>query len=104
MFCPGCGEESRYGTMFCEYCDTAVSPSVVATRVLGPFTGWSGETVVALATGDHWKQASAGATGCQLESPRAWLYPTGSGHALRVEGLSGDVEVTRHVPDPAPAA
>jgi hypothetical protein len=103
MFCPGCGEESRYGTMFCEYCNAPVSPSVVTTRIVGPFEGWRGGTVVSLATGETWQQSSACETACQLHSPRAWLYPSGSGHALRIEGLSPDVDVAPYVPPPPPA-
>ena len=103
MFCPGCGEEARYGTMFCEFCEAPVSPSVISTRIDGPFGGWSGDTVVSLSNGEAWKQVSAFTTACALENPRAWLYPSGSGHSLRVEGISGDVDVQRVVTEPAPA-
>ena len=95
MFCPGCGEESKYGLMFCEYCDTPVSPSVVETRIVGPFTGWSGETVVTLANGETWRQAEGTVVSCQLEAPRVWLYPSDAGHTLRIAGLDERVPVTR---------
>ena len=99
MYCPGCGEEIRYSTLFCDYCDTPVSTSIVETAIEGSFTGWSGETVFTLSNGESWRQASAGEVACNLTSPRVWLYPSGVGHELRIEGLGDRVGVTKLVVD-----
>jgi hypothetical protein len=97
-FCPGCGEEVRYSVVFCEYCGAPVSPSIVETAVAGPFTGWTGDTTFTFTNGERWHQAAPGAVTCQLENPRAWIYPEGTGHALRVDGIAETVSI-EPVPD-----
>jgi hypothetical protein len=72
-----------------------VTPTVVESKIDGEFEGWSGETVFKLLNGQIWQQSSYSYTYHYAFMPEVLIYPSGSGYKMRVNGVDGDISVTR---------
>ena len=68
---------------------------MIQSTIRGEFTGWSGETVFALDNGQIWPQAAYAYHYHYAYRPRVTIVQTGTGHIIRVEGVSETVIVRR---------
>jgi hypothetical protein len=69
----------------------------VISRIVGPFTGWSGSTRFTLENGQVWQQAEGGSlTGVNADSPAVTIDPAFLGSwRMRVDGYNQRVRVKR---------
>ena len=71
-------------------------PDRIASRIVGEFRGWSGDTVFRLENGQIWRQTGDGAVSIRLDSPNVTIERGAiGGFFLRVEGLGARVKVKR---------
>jgi hypothetical protein len=70
-------------------------PERVETRILGSFTGWTGNTVFKLENGQVWKQADSSTYETKLENPQVVIKRLGFGYLLTLSGHGATVFVTR---------
>ena len=68
----------------------------IETRIAGPFTGWTGDTIFKLENGQVWKQAAAGYfTNIQLDHPEVVIKKLSFGYLLTLPGHGETVFVRR---------
>ena len=70
-------------------------PERIETRILGIFTGWSGETLFKLENGQVWKQSASGVYETRLENPAVVIKKLGVGYLLSLPGHGASVFVRR---------
>lgn len=68
---------------------------VVESRIDGEFTGWAGETIFKLENGQIWQQASYAYTYHYAYNPPVIIYASGGTFKMRVDGVNGEIAVTR---------
>jgi hypothetical protein len=73
----------------------ATTPNVIESRIDGEFSGWEGETIFSLQNGQIWQQSSYAYKYKYAYSPKILIFKSGSGYKMRVEGVDGDISVTR---------
>jgi hypothetical protein len=71
------------------------TPGVIESRIDGVFSGWQGETIFTLQNGQIWQQSSYAYKYRYAYSPKVLIYRSGSGYKMRVDGVDGDIAVTR---------
>ena len=69
--------------------------SVIESKIDGEFNGWDGETIFKLRNGQIWQQSSYSYEYHYAYSPNVLVYKSGSGYKMRVEGVDGEIQVTR---------
>ncbi len=75
---------------------TSSSPAdVVSSRILGDFTGWSGNTNFRLANGETWRQLGTGFNTTHLASPLIVIFRSGTVYEMQVDGVGERIAVTR---------
>jgi|SRR6266545_5316533 len=67
----------------------------IETRMSGEFGGWNGDTVFELENGQVWKQLDYGYSLAHKVTPRVLVYRSGASCKLKVDGVEGEVLVTR---------
>ena len=71
-------------------------PDDLITRLVGPFTGWAGDTVFKLENGQIWQQIDSSYLYSRAESPRVTISRAAFGsYLLQVEGIGRTVRVRR---------
>lgn len=73
----------------------AEEPKRIETRILGTFTGWTGNTVFKLENGQVWKQADSRSYQTHLENPEVVIKKLMLGYLLTLPGQSASVFVKR---------
>jgi len=73
----------------------ATTPDVIESRIDGEFTGWEGDTIFKLQNGQIWQQSSYAYKYKYAYSPKVLIYKSGSGYKMRVDGVEGEIVVTR---------
>ena len=68
---------------------------VVSSRIMGDFTGWSGNTNFRLANGETWMQSGAGYNTTRLSAPLVVIFRSGPVYEMQVDGVSERIVVTR---------
>ncbi len=71
------------------------SEAAVASNIVDPFEGWTGQTVFRLRNGQIWQQVSPGYIYRYAYMPRVLILPTINGYRMKVEGVSQTVQVRR---------
>jgi len=74
---------------------SASSAAVIESRIDGEFIGWDGETIFKLRNGQIWQQSSYGIAFTFAYSPGVMIYQSGSVYKMRVDGVDGEIEVSR---------
>ncbi|HVC37229.1 MAG TPA: hypothetical protein VNF46_02395 [Gammaproteobacteria bacterium] len=75
---------------------SAQEPNRIETRIAGPFTGWTGETIFKLENGQVWKQAATGYyTNVELDHPQVVIKKLSFGYLLTLPGHGETVFVRR---------
>jgi hypothetical protein len=69
--------------------------SVIESRINGEFTGWDGDTVFLLLNGQIWQQSSYAYLYHYAYGPEVLIYRSGSVYKMRVEGVDGEIAVSR---------
>jgi hypothetical protein len=71
--------------------------SPIRSRIVGPFTGWRGQTVFELENGQVWRQSESGTFAIgEVENPSVEISPGMFGSwRLRVDGYNSRVRVER---------
>ena len=93
LFCKRLNPESAIGGTI-----SSVSPSEVAvieSSIDGEFEGWDGETIFKLSNGQIWQQSSYAYTYAYAYRPNVLIYRSGSVFKMRVDGVDGEIEVSR---------
>ena len=73
----------------------ASPPEIIQSRIVGPFTGFTGSTVFALENGQRWRQAQPDSRYFpKVESPPVIIVKDTIGYRMYVAG-GGDVRVSR---------
>jgi hypothetical protein len=72
-----------------------VTPRLIESRIDGEFSGWEGDTIFVLQNGQIWQQSSYAYKYKYAYSPTVIIYPSGSGHKMKVDGVDGDIAVIR---------
>ena len=67
----------------------------IEARMRGEFAGWNGDTVFELDNGQVWKQLDYADSRSFKVSPRVLIYRSGASCKLKVDGVEGEVLVTR---------
>ena len=76
--------------------DNPATPERIETRIVGRFTGWTGNTVFKLENGQVWKQAGTGYfTDVELDQPQVVIKKLGFGYLLTLPGHGATVFVRR---------
>lgn len=75
--------------------ESAVSGSIIESRIDGDFNGWGGETIYKLQNGQVWQQSSYYYYYHYSYSPKAIIYKSNGQYFMQVEGVDKDVQVTR---------
>jgi hypothetical protein len=70
-------------------------PERIETRILGTFTGWTGQTVFKLENGQVWRQSASGIYETRLENPAVVIKKLGVGYLLSLPGHGASVFVRR---------
>ena len=74
----------------------APGPNQTASRHIGEFRGWSGNTICRLENGQIWRQAAAGRMHWVVDSPLITVRRTSIGtYWLSLEGVNTQVRVRR---------
>lgn len=71
------------------------TPALIGSRIDGEFSGWEGGTIFKLQNGQMWQQSSYAYACTYAYSPAVLIYRSGAAYKMRVEGLDGDIAVTR---------
>lgn len=71
------------------------SQSVIESRIDGDFEGWSGDTIFKLQNGQIWQQVNYHYRYSYKYSPKVIIFRAGSGYKMKVDGVSGEVQVKR---------
>jgi hypothetical protein len=71
------------------------TPDMFEARIDGRFEGWSGATIFTLLDGQIWQQSSSGFIDHHAEKPTVLIYRSGTGHKMKVEGVSQTISVRR---------
>ena len=74
---------------------TNVGAGEIASQINGTFNGWSGETVVKLVNGQIWQQSEYHYTYHYAFMPNVFIYRSGGGHKMKVDGVEKPVAVTQ---------
>ncbi|HEV8619080.1 MAG TPA: hypothetical protein VGQ70_06245, partial [Candidatus Udaeobacter sp.] len=70
-------------------------PEIIQSRIIGPFTGFTGSTVFTLENGQRWRQAQPDSRYFpKVESPPVIIVKDRIGYRMYVAG-GGDVRVSR---------
>jgi hypothetical protein len=73
----------------------ATPPEIIQSRIVGPFTGFTGSTVFTLENGQRWRQAQPDSRYFpKVESPPVIIVKDTIGYRMYVAG-GGDVRVSR---------
>lgn len=75
--------------------DKRVTPEVIQSRIVGPFTGYNGRTTFTLENGQRWAQSQRD-TGYfpKIESPPVVIVKAGMGYRMHIAG-GGAIRVTK---------
>ncbi|WP_201617293.1 hypothetical protein [Psychrobacter immobilis] len=65
---------------------------VIETQINGEFKGWEGETAYTLTNGQVWQQCTYQYNYSYSYRPDVFIYSTGSGYKMKVEGTTADVK------------
>jgi hypothetical protein len=71
------------------------TPEIIESRIDGEFSGWEGETIFKLQNGPIWQQSSYAYKYKYAFSPEVLIYKSGSAYKMRVDGVDGEITVTR---------
>ena len=71
------------------------TPDLIESRIDGEFSGWEGETIFKLQNGQIWQQVSPAYKYRYSYGPKVLIYKSGSSFRLRVDGVDGQIAVTR---------
>jgi len=74
---------------------SADAPSVIESQIDGEFQGWDGETIFKLTNGQIWQQASYAYTYHYAYMPEVLIYRRSGAYVMRVEGVTGTIQVVR---------
>ena len=75
--------------------DKRVTPEVIQSRIVGPFSGYNGRTIFTLENGQRWAQSQRD-TGYfpKIESPPVVIVKAGMGYRMHIAG-GGAIRVTK---------
>ncbi len=87
--------KKRDGTL--EYYPDDSDREVIESRIVGPFEGWRGRTIVKLENGQKWQQSESGSRGdVNMSGPAVTIKPMSMGSWLMVvKGCNCSVRVKR---------
>ncbi len=87
--------KKRDGTL--EYYPDDSNREVIESRIVGPFEGWRGKTIVKLENGQKWQQTESGSRGdVNMSGPAVTIKPMSMGSWLMVvKGCNCSVRVKR---------
>jgi hypothetical protein len=71
------------------------TPTLIESRIDGDFEGWEGDTIFKLQNGQIWQQSSYAYKYRYAYSPKVLIYRSGSVYKMRVDGVDGEITVTR---------
>jgi len=72
------------------------APEVIQSRIVGPFTGYTGRTVFTLENGQRWAQSqSDSAYFPKVDSPPVLIVKAGFGYRMMIAGASGAIRVVK---------
>ncbi len=72
------------------------APEVIQSRIVGPFTGYTGRTTFTLENGQRWAQSqSDSAYFPKVESPPVLIVKAGFGYRMMIAGASGAIRVVK---------
>ena len=70
-------------------------PEVIQSRIVGPFTGYTGTTVFTLENGQHWAQSQRDSLYVpKIDSPPVVIVKAGLGYRMYIQG-AGAIRVTK---------
>lgn len=70
-------------------------PTLIKSRIVGSFDGWTGNTQFRLANGEIWRQAGPGYFRTHLDSPKVVIKKLLFGYVMLVRGYGKEVFVRR---------
>lgn len=73
----------------------ANSATYIETQINGDFEGWEGETIVKLTNGQIWQQTEYYYTYHYAFMPKVFIFKSGTGFKMKVEGVDRAVGVTQ---------
>jgi hypothetical protein len=73
----------------------APSADIIESQIDGEFSGWEGETIFKLTSGQIWQQSSYAYTYSYKYRPKVLIFPTGGEFELQVEGMDRRIKVVR---------
>ena len=75
--------------------DKKVTPEVIESRIVGPFTGYTGRTVFTLENGQRWAQSQRDTRYIpKIDSPPVVIVKAGMGYRMHIAG-GGMIRVSR---------
>jgi hypothetical protein len=75
--------------------DKKVTPEVIESRIVGPFTGYTGRTVFTLENGQRWAQSQRDSRYIpKIDSPPVVIVKAGMGYRMHIAG-GGMIRVSR---------
>ena len=75
--------------------DKRVTPEVIESRIVGPFTGYTGRTVFTLENGQRWAQSQRDSRYIpKIDSPPVVIVKAGMGYRMHIAG-GGMIRVSR---------
>jgi hypothetical protein len=75
--------------------DKKVTPEVIESRIVGPFTGYTGRTVFTLENGQKWAQSQRDSRYIpKIDSPPVVIVKAGMGYRMHIAG-GGMIRVSR---------
>jgi hypothetical protein len=74
----------------------AAAPEVIQSRIVGPFTGYTGTTVFTLENGQRWAQSQRdSAYFPKVDSPPVLIVKSGFGYKMMIAGAAGEIRVVK---------
>lgn len=74
---------------------SASTPTLIKSRIVGSFDGWTGNTQFRLANGEVWRQAGPGYFRTHMNSPKVVIKKLLFGYVMLVRGYGKEVFVRR---------
>ena len=75
--------------------ENKVTPQVIQSRIVGPFSGYSGRTIFTLENGQRWKQSQRdSAYYPKIDSPPVVIVKAGMGYRMHIAG-GGAIRVSK---------
>jgi hypothetical protein len=74
----------------------ASAPEVIQSRIVGPFTGYTGNTIFTLENGQRWAQSQRdSAYFPKVDSPPVLIVKSGFGYKMMIAGAAGEIRVVK---------